>query len=101
MPPLKSCGQDGNIGLNNIQLGGLVSKYTEYNKYAGSVVQSCPTLVRPHRQYIAFQSLPSMGFPRDEYWSGLPFPTHIINTLSDNRFLSSVQFSRSVVSDSL
>ena len=37
----------------------------------------------------AYQAPPSMGFSRQEYWSGLPFPS-----------LSSVQFSRSVVSDS-
>ena len=36
-----------------------------------SVAQSCPTL-RPHEVY---QALPSMGFSRQEYWSGLPFPS--------------------------
>ena len=24
---------------------------------------------------VAFQASPSMGFPRQEYWSGLPFPS--------------------------
>ena len=24
---------------------------------------------------IAYQAPPSMGFPRQEYWSGLPFPS--------------------------
>ena len=24
---------------------------------------------------VAYQALPSMGFPRQEYWSGLPFPS--------------------------
>ena len=34
-------------------------------------VQSCPTL-QPHG---AHQAPLSMGLPRQEYWSGLPFPT--------------------------
>ena len=24
---------------------------------------------------VAYQASPSMGFPRQEYWSGLPFPS--------------------------
>ena len=24
---------------------------------------------------VAYQALPSMGFSRQEYWSGLPFPS--------------------------
>ena len=24
---------------------------------------------------VAYQAPPSMGFPRQEYWSGLPFPS--------------------------
>ena len=42
----------------------------------------------------AFQAPPSMGFSRQEYWSGVPLP-------SPPYAFSSVQFSRSVVSDSL
>ena len=26
-------------------------------------------------QTVAYQALPSMGFSRQEYWSGLPFPS--------------------------
>ena len=33
-------------------------------------LQSCPTL----RYYGLYQVSPSMGFSRQEYWSGLPFP---------------------------
>ena len=29
--------------------------------------------LRPHG--LAYQAPPSMGFPRQEYWSGLPFPS--------------------------
>ena len=38
------------------------------------VTQSCPTL-RPHALYIAYQDPLSMGFSRQEYWGGLPFPS--------------------------
>ena len=41
----------------------------------------------------AYQAPPSMGFSRQEYWSGVPLPSPLISF--------SVQFSRSVVSDSL
>ena len=37
------------------------------------VAQSCLTL-RPQGT-VACQAPPSMGFPRQEYWSGLPFPS--------------------------
>ena len=36
------------------------------------VTKSCPTLVTPWT--VALQAPLSMGFPRHEYWSGLPFP---------------------------
>ena len=37
------------------------------------VTTSCPTLVTPWT--TALQAPPSMGFSRQEYWSGLPFPS--------------------------
>ena len=37
------------------------------------VAQSCPTLCDP--QTVAHHVPPSMGFSRQEYWSGLPFPS--------------------------
>ena len=39
----------------------------------GVVAQSCPTLATP--QTPAYQAPLSMGFSRQEYWSGLPFPS--------------------------
>ena len=36
------------------------------------VAQSCPTLCDPWT--VAYQAPPSMGFSRQEYWSGLPCP---------------------------
>ena len=47
--------------------GGLVSESES------EVTQSCPTLCDPWT--IAHQAPPSMGFSRQEYWSGLPFPS--------------------------
>ena len=41
--------------------------------YAYLLAQSCTTVLAPWA--VAHQAPPSMGFPRQEYWSGLPFPT--------------------------
>ena len=38
------------------------------------VAQSCPTLCDP-MNYIAWQASLATEFPRQEYWSGLPFPS--------------------------
>ena len=46
---------------NNLSFGG------------GLITKSCPTLVTPW--IVACQIPMSMGFPRQEYWSGLPFPS--------------------------
>ena len=39
----------------------------------GLAAESCPTLCDPWA--VARQAPLSMGFPRQEYWSGLPFPS--------------------------
>ena len=39
----------------------------------GLFTKLCPTLVTPWT--IADQASPSMGFSKQEYWSGLPFPS--------------------------
>ena len=39
-----------------------------------SVTKFCPTLCDP-MDYKVHQASPSMGFPRQEYSSGLPFPS--------------------------
>ena len=41
------------------------------------VTQSCPTLCDPPWT-VARQALLSMEFSRQEYWSGLPFPSHSV-----------------------
>ncbi|CAI9153925.1 unnamed protein product [Rangifer tarandus platyrhynchus] len=82
----------------------------------GLVAKSCPTLATPWN--VACQIPLSMGFSRQEYWSGLPFPSpgdipdlevepgspalwevSLLTRLP--RKPSSVQFSCSVMSDSL
>ena len=45
---------------------------TIYICCACSITQSCPTLFNPRT--VACQAPPSMGFFRQEYSSGLPFP---------------------------
>ena len=45
----------------------------------GLVTKSCPTLATPGT--VACQAPLSMGFSRQEYWSGLPFPS--LGDLSD------------------
>ena len=39
----------------------------------GLVVKLCLTLVTPWS--VVGQALLSIGFPREEHWSGLPFPS--------------------------
>ena len=44
-------------------------------KSESEVAQSCPTLATPWT--AAYQAPPSMGFSRQEYWSGVPLPSTI------------------------
>ena len=48
-----------------------ISYYMKVKK--SEVTQSCPTLATPWT--VAHQAPLSMGFSRQEYWSGLPFPS--------------------------
>ena len=41
----------------------------------GLVIKSCLTLVTLTPWTVARQAPLSMGFPRQEFWSGLPFPS--------------------------
>ena len=43
-------------------------------KKESEVTQSCPTLCNPMDSSL-HQAPPFMGFFRQEYWSGLPFPS--------------------------
>ena len=42
-------------------------------EYLGLVTKSCLTLMTPWT--VVHQTSLSMGFPRQKYWSGLPFPS--------------------------
>ena len=46
-------------------------------KVKSEVAQSCPTLRDPWT--AAHQAPPSMGFSRQEYWSGVPLPSPMTN----------------------
>ena len=48
-------------------------------KSESEVTQSCPTLCDPWT--AAYQAPPSMGFSRQEYWSGVPLPSPIHSLL--------------------
>ena len=49
-------------------------------KSESEVAQSCPTLATPWT--AAYQAPPSMGFSRQEYWSGVPTVVLEIGNLS-------------------
>ena len=49
------------------------SKKQDYHISLYLVTKSCPTLVTSWT--VARQAPLSMGFSRQEYWSGLPFPS--------------------------
>ena len=49
--------------------------YPKEMKICGLVAKPCPTLVTPWT--AACQAPLSMGFSRQEYWSGLPFPSSV------------------------
>ena len=45
-------------------------------KSESEVAQLCPTLSDPWT--AAYQAPPSIGFPRQEYWSGVPLPSPLL-----------------------
>ena len=52
-------------------------------KRESEVTQSCPTLSDPWT--TAYHAPPSMGFSRQEYWSGVPLPSPISGLVTDKR----------------
>ena len=54
------------------EVGKLVVSTMKCGDGGALVARSCPTLVTPWT--VACQAPLSMRFPRQEYWSGLPFP---------------------------
>ena len=61
--------------LPNVQYNSTSVRYINIDNSGsgGLVTQSCQILVT--RWIVPFQAPLSMGFPRQEYWSGLPFPS--------------------------
>ena len=60
-------------------------------KSESEVAQLCPTLATPWT--AAYQAPPSMGFSRQEYWSGVPLPspfpyTRALNSLTWHTLVS-------------
>ena len=53
----------------------LITSFAFDNGGGGLVAKSCPTLVTPWT--VACQAPLSMRFSRQEYWSGLPFPSPV------------------------
>ena len=47
--------------------------WTNHLERESEVAQSCPIFAT--QWTVAHQAPPSMGFSRQEYWSGLPFPS--------------------------
>ena len=58
------------------------SNSTTNNSVCVSITQSCPTLCHHMDPSITPQALLSMGLPRQEYWSGLPFPSPVVEPRS-------------------
>ena len=48
----------------------VIAETTQFQQYFPEVAQSCPTVTS-----WTYQAPPSVGFSRQEYWSGLPFPS--------------------------
>ena len=71
--PLSDRFQDNSMNMNAC-LPSAVRTESACNAGGGGLVtKSCPTLAIPWT--VACQAPLSMGFSRQEYWSGLPFPS--------------------------
>ena len=60
--------EKGEITTNTTEIQSIIRDYS-----GGLVAKSYPTLITPWT--VACQAPLSMGFSRQEYWSGLPFPS--------------------------
>jgi len=62
-------------GHRPLQKNTIIMKILKYCGDGGLVTKSCPTLVTPWTG--ACQAPLSMGFSRQDYWCGLPFPSAV------------------------
>ena len=60
--------------LLSLALSLSISIYISLSIYVEPIAQSYLTLCNP-MDCVAYQAPPSMGFSRQVYWSGLPFPS--------------------------
>ena len=58
---------------SQLHLGQVLQAWTFPSLFQFCFPKSCPTLATPWT--VACRAPLSMGFPRQEYWSGLPFPS--------------------------
>ena len=65
---LRSC------SFNKLPRWFLFLNWRKWSESESEVTQSCPTLCDP-MVYNLHQAPSSIGFSRQEYWSGLPFPS--------------------------
>ena len=61
------------MGLDISEQGAGLFEELPFLACGGLVAKSCPTLATPWT--VARHTPLSMGFSRQEYWSGLPFPS--------------------------
>ena len=69
--PVQEPGKRGSPGTNTVNKGNDVQRLL-MSQMLYIIAKLCPTLLRPHG--VAHQAPLSTGFPRQESWSGLPFP---------------------------
>ena len=68
----------------------LKTEYYVGNVGGGLVTKSCPTITTPWT--VAHQAPLSIGFSRQEYWGGLPFPSpYISNNMPKKKYKTKFQ----------
>ena len=64
------------LGISKLKWTGMGEFNSAAAAAAAKWLQSCPTLSDPMTPWTAAYQAPlSMGFSRQEHWSGLPFPS--------------------------
>ena len=74
------------VGLENTGVGCHFLLQCMKVKSESEVAQSCPTLSDPMDCSLPGSSV--HGFSRQEYWSGVPLPSPIINIANTNNYIA-------------